>query len=1442
MAKCSARKTAHCGYFLLRIRSLIPLVLVLFFAIPRDARAQLNGCNIIPTTTPENSSGTFGGPGGVPAGTWFNIIFAFSSSSNTTSTITVSTSGGATFGPFQWACTQQGAIKMSFAYRTQVDNETFSAMENDAGGAGAGYAALGGPSFKADGCSCADSSASDPALSLSANTSQAASDSVGLSGDPINATTGNLFEVETDYVSPPNTRLQMLRYYNSLGLNSGGFGASWQSFYDRTVYSGTGSNFAQYTRADGRVETFSLSNGAWIADTDVSTVLTPVPPSGTQTGWQIVTSDDTIETYNLAGQFTSLTTRGGLTTTLTYNETGQLATVTGPFGQTLTFAYNASGQRSQMTDAEGGQYTYAYDSHGNLISVTYPDHTIRQYVYENISFPNALTGIIDEDGNRFATWAYDPEGRANSSQHAGGAELTTVSYSSGTSTVTNALGQQLVYKFSTLQSMPKITEIDRLATSTTAAASEKFTYDGNGYLASSTDWNGNLTNYVNNATGEPTTINEAVGTAQARTTTVTYPTTFHVPLSIVTPGLTTTFTYDSNGNRLTKTLTDTTQTIVPYSTNGTARTWTYTYGANFLLSSATGPRIDVSQVTTFAYDATGVITTITNALGQTNKITQHTAGGLPLTIVDPNGVSTALTYDNRQRLLTNTLSTSAGPLTTTVTYDNAGNLLTTTLPDGSAFTNGYDAAHRLTSVTDLFGQTINYTLDGLGDRTQVNIKNSSSTVEHQYSSTFDALGRMLKYIGAVGQATTYTYDSNGNALTVADPLSHTTQQAFDALNHLIRVIDAGSGITKTTYDPHDRPVTVVDPNSGSTTYVYDGFGDVLQQLSPDTGKTVYRYDLSGNLTQSVDATGATANYTYDALNRVLSTTYPSDPAENVSYTYDQDGHGFGIGRLTSVSDAVGTLNRSYDERGNVLSEQRTHGTATLLTSFTYDNANRIASIVYPSDWVIAYTRDAMGRITAATAQPSSNGSPQSVVSGVAYEPFGPASGLTYGNGIAETHSYDLDYRMTHLADTGIAAIQNLTYGYDAADNVLSVTDGVNSGNSQSLGYDVMNRLTSATGAYETLGYTYTSIGNRLTQTIAGATTSYTYAAHSSQLTGITTGGSTQTVGNTASGSVSSFSPAFGQVGSLAYNQRGRLASTTNASNGQLTQYVYDAFGHRLVKIGSATGITIFQYDRNGHLLEEADGQGNPQVDYIYLDDRPVATIQASNSAVYFLHDDRLGTPQMATDGAQAIAWTTTYQPFGQIGTASALIAQDLRFPGQENDFETGFYHNGFRDFVPSLGRYLQGDPIGLAGGLNAFVYGHQNPLAYSDFWGLAGSPPSNWPSPPSNIPGGPWEWSPNPQNSRGGTLQGPPSPNGGPRNTLTFDQPPTNPGGYWKTTSPSGDKQHYDTNGAPISPDQAHPSPPPSWLQFLDDLPLPPLFIIPSIFDLFQCPPGGTTA
>ena len=1140
-------------------------------------------------------------------------------------------------------------------------------------------------------------------------------------GEPIGIAGGNVFYQVTDYTSAGPNKLTFSRYYNSLADPKSlavELGNNWRGTYDRYLRIASSSSLIA-ERADGQELGFTLKGSTWASDTDVDLQLTQ---SGSS--WTLTDGKDTIETYLQVSSneavLTSIQARNGYTRTLQYDGNNRLLSVTDSFGLALSFTYNGALLQSVATP-DGLVLTYGYNAGGNgtgvLASVSYSTTpvTSQSYLYENSALPFALTGVIDEDGNRFTTWTYDSTGRGLSSQH-GPAGLVKIAYndSDGSRTVTNALGQQEVYRFTKLQGVPKVSEIDRAGTASTASATRRFTYDSNGYLASQTDWNGNAINYVNDVHGQPVSIVEAAGSAQARTTTIAYHATLHLPLKIVQPGLTTTFVYDASGNLLTLTQTDTTTTSVPYSTNGQVRTFAYSW-SNALVASVQSPRTDVTGLTQFTYDGSGALISVTNALGQVIQVAGHMPGGLPQTIVDANGVTTQITYDARLRPLSNSVTTGAGQLTTSYAYDPAGNLLGVTLPDGSALTNTYDVAHRLTGVTDLFEQNIAYTLDAAGDRTQSNVKAADSTVRLKHSASFDALGRLVQDIAGAGQTTRHAYDSNGNTLTVTDGLNRATGRSFDALNRLTRITDPAGRVTTIAYDSLDRPVSVTDANNGATKYVYDGFGNLIQQVSPDSGTTIYHYDSGGNLVQKADGAGAVTNYTYDALDRPLGITYPADAGENVTYTYDEPGHGFGVGRLTTMTDAAGQFSRSYDERGNLLNETRTSGAVSLSTSYGYDPSSRISSITYPSGWTATYNRDAMGRITGIAAQAPGGATALTVASGILYQPFGPMSGLAAGNGVTETRGFDPDYRLTTLTAKGTSVLENLSYSYDPANNVLSVSDG--SPNGQKFGYDTLNRLTSASGSYGSFTYSYDGVGNRLSQTLGNSTTSYSYTASTNRLTRITAGSATQTIGYTVAGNINSIMPNTGAATTMTYNQSGRLASIASGTQ-QVAGYTYDGFGQRLGKTNPVSGATFREYDYSGHLLEETDGEGNPQADYIYLGDRPIAVLQPDNGNLYWIQGDRLDTPQMATDGSQAIAWTGAYQPFGKMSVPSTLITQDLRMPGQEFDAETGWYHNGFRDYMPDLGRYLETDVIGLAGGLNTYAYAGGNPLRVVDPLGL----------------------------------------------------------------------------------------------------------------------------
>ncbi len=180
--------------------------------------------------------------------------------------------------------------------------------------------------------------------------------------------------------------------------------------------------------------------------------------------------------------------------------------------------------------------------------------------------------------------------------------------------------------------------------------------------------------------------------------------------------------------------------------------------------------------------------------------------------------------------------------------------------------------------------------------------------------------------------------------------------------------------------------------------------------------------------------------------------------------------------------------------------------------------------------------------------------------------------------------------------------------------------------------------------------------------------------------------------------------------------------TVTVNEPAVATYTYNAMGQRVSKtIGSE--IIHFVYDQGGQLIAEIDASTGQTVrEYVYANGEQTAVIDDTdtlNEEMYFVHNDHLGTPQSLSDESEQVVWSADYEPFGRVSTLTNTIDQQIRFPGQYEDAESGLYYNYFRTYDPSTGRYTQSDPIGLYGGLNSFAYVGNNPLVSKDPFGLA---------------------------------------------------------------------------------------------------------------------------
>lgn len=246
--------------------------------------------------------------------------------------------------------------------------------------------------------------------------------------NPCQVSTGAKFRHESDFKGA----LSFIRNYHSLNLIDNGLGKGWHNSYFKSLAI-SGDNLS-IGSGSGRGEPWRKVNDVWVGDVD-SDYLVAETPTG---GFIVTDKRSNVDEYDSDGRLLSKTTVQGQTQSYAYDAQNRLITVTSHNGLSLNFAYSTDGKNHiiQVTDNNGTSYHYEYDSNDNLVAVIYPDTTAdnndnprRIYHYENVDFPNHLTGITDATGTRYATFAYDANGKAVLSELA---------------TTTNSVGQERI--------------------------------------------------------------------------------------------------------------------------------------------------------------------------------------------------------------------------------------------------------------------------------------------------------------------------------------------------------------------------------------------------------------------------------------------------------------------------------------------------------------------------------------------------------------------------------------------------------------------------------------------------------------------------------------------------------------------------------------------------------------------------------------------------------------------------------------------------------------------------------------------------------------------------------------------------------------------------------------------------------------------------------------
>ncbi|MET4617000.1 RHS repeat-associated protein [Stenotrophomonas sp. 2619] len=1171
-----------------------------------------------------------------------------------------------------------------------------------------------------------------------------------LQHNPCNVNTGDKYQSEIDFALP---WISFVRHYHSShSTPNSALGPAWTHELAQQLYVST-SSYAALVKGNGDVLPFHEGEAV-----DGS-------------GWRIAISNGKYEvvTPKTIFRFESNrlfqvedVERGTLN--LTYDGTGRLTRVRHATGRSATFEYdNASqGGQGQLTAVrvEGVLLVgYAYDSDGRLVSAVYPDATFREYQYEDSRFPSHLTGIIDESGVRYSSYEYNVDGLVTVSKHADDTYRGEFAYQADGSTVfTDPNGRRQTFWFNSDGAYRKVSRI-----------ADSRGEESIRYAASGDDFRrrplervsrmGARSTYAYSLTSDSalgqvllTKTTEAAGTPDAR---------ISQEWVQVSSGRT---TRSQRGNRSLDTRYNGRGQPVSFTESYTgsqdARVTSIKYceaadiGAGAcpvlgLMMSIDGPRSDVVDVTRFIYrDADepgcginlvcsyrkGDLWKTVNALGQYAEVLSYDFAGRVTAIRDINGVTSHFGFDLRGRPSAVTIAgpdgTSNGEHSRTeIKYLPTGLISEVSRNDGESVAFAYDPAHRLISVGAAGDGVVEFVLDDAGNRLKEDGRDRLGNLVRTLSKTYDEFGRLRASSDASLNSTIHRYDSSDNLEGVTDALGRVFRLEHDPLGRPVRAWSDLEGVAAEilySYNEFDELSGVVDPKGLRTSYTYDGFGHLTGQVSPDTGSTKFATDTAGNLRTRTDARGIQTAYHYDALNRLIGIAYP-DPNLDIGYTYDvapeycAADERFAKGRLGTVLYASGRTSYCYDRFGQVVRKTQLVDGVTTMLHFAYTKFGRLDAVTYPDGSVVDYVRDAQGHVREVGLSRLGKGR-KVVVSEVTHAPFGPPTGWTYGNGRRLHRPFDLNYWPEAVHDASAGGL-SIGFGYDAVGSITNLKNGVGTSILASYGYDALGRLTETRDGDTSVpieAYTYDATGNRTSLTTASGTTSYIYPADSHHL--VSVAGEVR-IYNAAGNTVSIGAKEF------EYNDANRMSAVKQAGV-VVEKYSYNHRGERVLREPLSGNAQVTLYDEAGQWIGNYDAAGHPLQQAIWLDNYPIALINAPSAGVpevAYVQPDHLGTPRVVIDPIRDVAiweWSSKGEAFGnQLPNTDAdgdgaSFEVALRFPGQQATDASGMFYNYQRDYDPAVGRYSQSDPVGLAGGISTYSYVGGAPLSYVDPFGL----------------------------------------------------------------------------------------------------------------------------